>query len=188
MEKDLEISIDEKNELIKEGKVRYAGVCNYDKDLVKEADKYIQIVSDQVPYSMVRRKIEDELIPYASKNNKSILAYSPLQRGLLTGKMKPGYKFAEGDNRSDLFYFSNENIRRTNEFLNKIKPIADDKNATIAQVVIRWAIDQPGITIALAGARNPKQARENAEAADIKLSSEDMNCIKKGLNNLELIK
>ena len=63
-------------------------------------------------------------------------------------------------------YFSNENIRRTNEFLNKIKPLADDKNATIAQIVIRWTLDQPGITIALTGARNPKQARENAEAAD----------------------
>lgn len=174
--------------LIKEGKVRYAGVCNYDAELVKEADKYITIVSDQVPYSMVRRKIEDELIPYALNNNKSILAYSPLQRGLLTGKMKPGYKFAEGDNRGDLFYFSDENIRRSNEFLNKFKHLADEKNATIAQVVIRWTLDQPGITIALVGARNSKQAQENAEAADIKLSSEDIDYITKELNNLELIK
>ena len=174
--------------LIKSGKVRYAGVCNYDVDLVKEADKYITIVSDQVPYSMVRRKIEEELVPFALKNNKSVLAYSPLQRGLLTGKMKPGYKFAEGDNRSELYYFSNENIRRTNEFLVKIKPLADEKNATLAQVVIRWTLDQPGITIALVGARNQKQAQENAKAADINLSSEDINYITEEVNKLELIK
>jgi aryl-alcohol dehydrogenase-like predicted oxidoreductase len=174
--------------LIKDGKVRYAGVCNYDADLVKEADKYTAIISDQVPYSMVRRSIENELIPFALKNNKSILAYSPLQRGLLTGKMKPGHKFADGDNRGDLFYFSDENIRRTNEFLDKIKPLADEKNATIAQVVIRWTLDQPGITIALVGARNPKQARENAGAADIKFNPAEIDFITKELNNLKLIK
>ena len=174
--------------LIKDGKVRYAGVCNYDADLVKEADKYTAIISDQVPYSMVRRSIENELIPFALKNNKSILAYSPLQRGLLTGKMKPGHKFADGDNRGDLFYFSDENIRRTNEFLDKIKPVADEKNATIAQVVIRWTLDQPGITIALVGARNPKQARENAGAADIKFNPAEIDFITKELNNLKLIK
>jgi aryl-alcohol dehydrogenase-like predicted oxidoreductase len=174
--------------LIKDGKVRYAGVCNYDADLVKEADKYTAIISDQVPYSMVRRSIENELIPFALKNNKSILAYSPLQRGLLTGKMKPGHKFADGDNRGDLFYFSDENIRRTNEFLDKIKPLADEKNATIVQVVIRWTLDQPGITIALVGARNPKQARENAGAADIKFNPAEIDFITKELNNLKLIK
>jgi aryl-alcohol dehydrogenase-like predicted oxidoreductase len=174
--------------LIKDGKVRYAGVCNYDSDLVKETDKYTSIISDQVPYSMVRRSIENELIPFALKNNKSILAYSPLQRGLLTGKMKPGHKFADGDNRGDLFYFSDENIRRTNEFLDKIKPLADEKNATIAQVVIRWTLDQPGITIALVGARNPKQARENAGAADIKFNPAEIDFITKELNNLKLIK
>ena len=174
--------------LIEQGKVRYAGVCNYDVTLMKEAEKYINLVSDQVPYCMVRRDIEKELVPYVLENKKSILAYSPLQRGLLTGKMKPGYKFGEGDHRDGLFYFSDENIRRTNDFLNKIKPIADEKNATLAQLVIRWTIEQPGITIALVGARNPKQAEENAKAAEIKLSQEEITFISGELEKLELVK
>ena len=142
-----------------------------------EAEKYITLLSDQVPYSMVRRKIEKELVPYLKENKKSILVYSPLQFGLLTGKMKPGHKFAKGDLRNDSFYFKEENIKRVNAFLDKIKPIADGKNITLAQLVIRWALEQPGITIALVGARNPKQAKENAKAANVKLSSEEIGFI-----------
>jgi len=176
------------SQLIEQGKVRYAGVCNYDVKLMNEAEKYITLVSDQVPYCMVRRDIEKELVPYILENKKSILAYSPLQRGLLTGKMKPGYQFGEGDHRGGLFYFSDENIKRTNDFLNKIKRIADEKHATLAQLVIRWTIEQPGITIALVGARNPKQAGENAKAVEIKLSEDDINFINKELDKLELVK
>jgi aryl-alcohol dehydrogenase-like predicted oxidoreductase len=174
--------------LIKDGKVRYAGVCNYDASQLKEAGKYIDIVSDQVPYSMLRRGIVNELIPYIIKNKKSILAYSPLQLGILTGKMRPGQKFPEGDLRNDSFYFKDENIKRTNTFLDKIKSLADKKNAALAQIVIRWTLEQPGITIALVGARNPKQAVQNAKAADIKLSSEELKYITEELNKLELVK
>ena len=175
------------NQLIKDGKVRYAGVCNYDVNQMKEAEKYITLVSDQVPYSMVRKDIEDELIPYILENKKSILAYSPLQLGLLTGKMKPGYKFASGDHRSGLKYFKDENINRTNSFLNKISPIADSKNAKVSQVVIRWTIEQPGITIALVGARNPSQAEENAKASNINLSRDEINFINQELDRLKLV-
>ena len=175
-------------QLIKDGKVRYAGVCNYDVSLMKEAAEYINLVSDQVPYSMLRRSIEKELVPYLLENNKSILAYSPLQLGLLTGKMKPGQKFPEGDLRNDSFYFKYENIKRTNDFLDNIKPIANEKKATLGQIVISWTLEQPGITIALVGARNPKQATENAKAADIKLSSEEIDFITKELNKVELIR
>ncbi len=176
------------NKLIKDGKVRYAGVCNYDKDQMAEAEKYITLLSDQVPYSMLRRKIESELVPYLIENKKSILVYSPLQLGLLTGKMKPGHKFPEGDLRNDSFYFRDENVKRSNAFLDKIKPIADDKNITLAQLIIRWTVEQPGITIALVGARNPKQAKENAKAADVKLSSNEISFITKELDKLELVK
>jgi len=176
------------SQLIKDGKVRYAGVCNYDASQMKEAEKYIPLLSDQVPYSMLRKGIEDELVPYVIKNKKSVLAYSPLQLGILTGKMKPGHKFPEGDLRNNSFYFKDENIKLTNAFLDKIKPLANEKKVTLAQLVIRWTIEQPGITIALVGARNPKQAVENAKAADIKLSPEDIECITKELNKLELIR
>lgn len=83
-------------QLIQQGKVKYAGVCNYNVEQVKEAQKTVNLVSNQVAYSMVKRDIEKDIVPYCMKNNVSILAYSPLQRGLLTGKMKPGYVFAPG--------------------------------------------------------------------------------------------
>jgi aryl-alcohol dehydrogenase-like predicted oxidoreductase len=173
-------------QLIKEGKVRYAGVCNYDVELMKEADKYINLVSDQVPYSMVRRDIENDLVPYLIGNNKSVLAYSPLQRGLLAGKIKPGHGFSEGDTRADLPYYSDRNIELTNSFLETIKPLAEEKNVTISQLVIRWTIEQPGITIALVGARNSTQAIENAKAAQVKLSAEEISFINSELVKLKL--
>jgi len=173
-------------QLIKDGKVRYAGVCNYNAEQMKEASKFIDLVSDQVPYSMVKRGIENELVPYILDNNQSILAYSPLERGLLTGKIKPGYHFEEGDHRAGLSYYKDENIRKTNVFLEKIKPLADDKNATLAQLVIRWTLEQPGITIALVGARNAAQATQNAKAGDIKLNNEELAFITEELNKLKL--
>lgn len=173
-------------QLIKEGKVRYAGVCNYDLELMKEAAKYIDLVSDQMPYSMLRRDIEKELIPYLMENNQSVLAYSPLQRGLLAGKINPGHTFAEGDTRVGQNYYTDQNIRLTNAFLEKIKPLADAKNATLSQLVIRWTIEQPGITIALVGARNADQAVENAKAALIKLSGEEISFINSELEKLKL--
>jgi aryl-alcohol dehydrogenase-like predicted oxidoreductase len=175
-------------QLIKQGKVRYAGVFNYNAAQLGEAQKHVHLVSNQVPYSMIKRDIEKETVPYCIQNNLSILAYSPLERGLLTGKMKPGHKFAEGDHRVNLYYFKDENIKRTNVFLEKIKTLAAEKNATLSQLVLRWTIEQPGITIALAGARNAAQAMENAKAINIKLSKEEIGFITSELDKLMLVK
>jgi aryl-alcohol dehydrogenase-like predicted oxidoreductase len=168
------------------GKIREAGVSNYSVAQMQEAEKTIKLASNQVPYSMVNRAIEDELVPYCIQNSKSILAYSPMERGLLTGKMKPGQQFGEGDHRAGLKFFKDENIKRTNDFLNKIKPLADEKNATLGQLVIRWTIERPGITIALVGARNAEQASQNAKAIDVKLSADEINFITGELDKLEL--
>lgn len=175
-------------QLIKEGKVRYAGVCNYSVDQMKEGDRYVNLISNQVPYSMVKREIEKELVPYALENNKSILAYSPLERGLLTGKMKPGHQFAEGDHRAGLYYFKDENLRRTNAFLSAIAPLAADKNVSLSQLVLRWTIEQPAITIALAGARNAQQSVQNAKAFQVQLTKAEIDLITTELNTLELVK
>ncbi len=175
------------SKLLEQGKILAAGVCNYDKALMMEAGKTISLASNQVPYSMVERSIEKELVPYCIQHNKSILAYSPLQRGILTGKIKPGHKFAPGDHRPGTRFYKPENIVRINEFLEKIKPMAADKKSSLSQLVIRWTIDQPGITIALVGARNAAQAIENAEAADISLTKEDITFINGELNKLELV-
>lgn len=174
--------------LIQQGKVRYAGVCNYHAGQLQEAQKYVPLISDQTPYSMIKRDIEKETVPYCLQNNLSILAYSPLERGLLTGKMKPGHRFAAGDHRVNLYYFKDENIARTNNFLGKIKPLAKEKNATLSQLVLCWTIEQPGITIVLAGARNATQATENAGAVRVKLSKEEIAFITSELDKLALVK
>lgn len=179
-------SMEAVEQLIKDGKVKYAGVCNYDAAQLEEAMNYVNVISDQVPYSMVKRDIERGVVPFTIENNKAILAYSPLERGLLTGKMKPGYEFNEGDHRKGLPYFTDENIEKTNEFLEKIKTLANDKDATLAQLVIRWTVEQPGITIALVGARNPEQATQNAKAMDIDLTDQELFYITEELDKLRL--
>lgn len=173
-------------QLKEQGKIRQAAVCNYNVEQLKEANETINILSDQVPYSMLRRDIEEDVVPYCLENDKGILAYSPLQRGLLTGKMTPGQDFEEGDARSESSYYSDQNIERTNSFLDAIKPIADKHNATLAQLTIQWTLQQPGITIALVGARNKEQATQNAKAADINLSDEELSKINEELDALEL--
>ena len=172
--------------LKEQGKIREVGVCNYTDEWMQEAEQTIKLASNQVPYSMLLRDIEKDVVPYCIKNKKSIIAYSPLQRGVLTGKMKPGHVFNEGDHRQDLSHYTDENIRRTNEMLDKLRPLAKSKNATLAQIVLRWTIDQPGITIALAGARNAEQAVQNAKAVDVKLSKEELDFINKQLEELQL--
>ncbi len=183
----IEETMEAVEKLIKDGKVRHAGVCNFDATQLAEASNFINIISDQVPYSMLRRDIEEELVPHVIASKQSVLAYSPLQRGILTGKMKPGHKFNEGDNRGSQSYYNDTNILRINKFLDKIKPLAEEKNATLAQLVIRWTVEQPGITIALVGARNADQATQNANAINIQLNEEEINFINNELLHLSLV-
>ena len=184
----IEETMEAVSELVRQGKVRHAGVCNYNVAQMQEAEKFITLVSNQVPYSMVKRDIEKELVPHCIAHKKSILAYSPLERGLLTGKMAPGYSFQEGDHRAKLYFFTDENIRRTNTFLQKIKPVADERGITLAQLVLRWTINKPGITIALAGARNAEQAVANTKAADVTLLAEEMEAVDEALASVELVR
>ncbi len=174
------------NILLEQGKIRAAGVCNYDRALLTEALQTAPVVSDQVPYSMLRRDIEEELLPYCRDNNVGILAYSPLQRGLLTGKFHPEQTFNEGDTRPYTIYFKPENIKRTNVFLDNIRPLARDKSMTVAQLVLRWTIEQPGITCALAGARNPSQVKDNAGALNTDITPDEIQFINEQFTNLTI--
>lgn len=177
----IEESMEAVQRLIEQGKVRYAGVCNYDAEQMKAAESAICIASNQVPYSMVNRGIEEVVVPYCLANKKAILAYSPLERGLLTGKIKPGHHFQEGDHRAQHRYFNEDNIKRVNAFLDKLRPMAADKGASLSQLVLRWTIEKPGITVALVGARNAEQAVQNAKAVDVKLSAEELSFISREL-------
>jgi aryl-alcohol dehydrogenase-like predicted oxidoreductase len=200
--------------LLKAGKIRAAGVCNYDleemktaagvwnhehedranadrvwnynqEDMTTAGESYC-LASNQVPYSMLKRDIEKDIVPWCIDNNVSILAYSPLQRGLLTGKIKSGHKFNEGDSRPATPYYRDSNINKTNEFLEKLKPVAADKNATLSQLVLRWTMQMPGITVVLSGARNPEQIEENAGALNLKLDEDEMKLINSLLDNVKL--
>ena len=163
--------------LMDQGKIRAAGVSNYSLDQMKLADSVILLSSNQLPYSMVRREIEKDIVPWCIENDCGILAYSPLQRGLLTGKITPDYEFAPGDSRPDTPHFKKENLVKTNHFLDEIRPLAEEKGATLSQLVIAWTLQQPGISVALAGARNEAQVIENAGAAHVELSSSEVALI-----------
>jgi len=172
--------------LISQGKIRAGGVCNYSADLMTEACKTFNLASNQVPYSMVKREIEKNVVPYSVENNISILAYSPMQRGLLTGKIKPGHKFNEGDTRPSTPYYKEPNLSLILGFLDKIKPLAEEHSATLSQVVLNWTIQQPGITCALAGARDPKQVIENAGASKFRLSDDEIKKINQYLSEIAI--
>lgn len=172
--------------LIKQGKVRAAGVCNYDTNQVEEALKTVSIVSNQVPYSMINRGIEKDIVPQALQKNMGIIPYSPLQRGLLTGKISRDHKFNEGDTREGNRFYTAENIDRANALLQKIKPIADSHHATLAQLVIHWTVNQPGMMCVLAGARNEHQVRDNAKSFSFTLSADEMNQVTQAANEFTL--
>ncbi|MBT2619521.1 aldo/keto reductase [Chryseobacterium sp. ISL-6] len=163
--------------LIEQGKVRFAGVCNYTASQIQQAERTLPLVSNQIPFNMVNRTVESETVSYCIDHNKSVLAYSPLERGLLTGEIHSGYEFKPGDHRASLPHFQPQFVEKTNVFLDKIKPIAEQHNASLSQLVLRWTIERPGITIALAGARNAEQAVQNANAIHINLSKEELKTI-----------
>ena len=174
-------------ELIKQGKVRAAGVCNYSVAQVAEALKTIDLVSNQVPYSMINRDIEKDVVAQALENKMSIIPYSPLQRGLLTGKIKPGYQFNAGDTREGNKFYTTENIENTNKLLVAIKPIADAHNASLAQLVINWTTRQPAMDCVLVGARDEKQVKENVQALSFKLSDEELSKINEAVSAFTLV-
>lgn len=173
--------------LIDQGKIRAAGVCNYNVAQVDEAMKTVKLVSNQVPYSMIHRNIEKNIQSQALSQGMSIIPYSPLQRGLLTGKIMRDYKFNAGDTRENNKYYKPENIDRTNIFLQKIKPIADGYGVTLAQLVINWTTRQPAMDCVLVGARDEKQVLENVKSLSFKLADEEIKGIRRAAEELKLV-
>ena len=164
------------NKLKEDGKIRAIGVSNFNRAQLEEASQYGRIDSLQPPYSLFWRKIERDAVPYCVENKISVLAYSSMAQGLLTGKFKPGHQFAEGDHRSANVLFQGENFQRAQNALEQLKPIAESHNCTLAQLSLAWLIAQPQ-TNAIAGARTPTQAEDNAKAASVNLSSDELQQI-----------
>ncbi|AWG24154.1 aldo/keto reductase [Flavobacterium kingsejongi] len=168
--------------LIEQGKIRAAGVCNYDLSQLKAAEKTVVLASEQVSYSMLNRGIEKDIVPYTIDKNIGVIAYSPMERGLLTGKYFKEAKLKADDHRNG--YFGQFEANAVKTFLDTIAPIAEAKNASLSQLVLRWTSLQPGITVVLAGARNAAQAIENAKAMDLTISAAELTFIHEALSKL----
>lgn len=161
------------NDLKQQGKIRAIGVSNFSRIQLEEAAQYGRIDSLQPPYSLFWRYVEQDAMPYCIENNISILAYSPLAQGLLTGKFGPGHQFEQGDNRNDNKLFKGENYERAQIALDKLRPIAERHQTTLANLALAWLIAQPQAN-AIAGARNAEQAAANANAAEVHLSADEL--------------
>ena len=114
-----------------------------------------------------------DAMPYCIDNNITILAYSSMAQGILTGKFGPHHKFEKGDHRVKNKLFKPENFKRVQQALTKLRPIADRYNISLGQLALAWVIAQPG-TCAIAGARNAEQVLQNAKAAEVHLSAADL--------------
>jgi methylglyoxal reductase len=156
--------------LKEQGKIRAIGVSNYDISQLKTAVGITQIDTLQPPYSILRRGIEAELLPYCIEKNISAICYSPMERGLLTGAVSPSRNFEPSDHRSEHPYFTVENRTKILTALERIKPICDNHGVTFSQVVLNWTVQQKGITGAIVGGRNAKQMEENVGAMRFRLT------------------
>jgi len=159
-----------------QGKIRAIGVSNFSRSQLEDAATYGRIDSLQPPYSLFWRKVETDAMPYCLENNITLLAYSSMAQGLLTGKFGPDHTFAKGDHRFRNKLFQPENYERVQKALERLRPIATANHIVLAQLALAWVISQPG-TCAIAGARNPEQAVQNAAAANVRLSEEDIEAI-----------
>jgi aryl-alcohol dehydrogenase-like predicted oxidoreductase len=161
------------NELKEQGKIRAIGVSNFSCAQLEEATQYARIDSIQSPYSLFWRHIEGDIMSYCRENNISILAYSPMAQGLLTGKFTQNHKFEKGDHRKKNRLFSPDNFRRAQKALDGLRPIAEKNAASLGQLALAWVISHAG-TCAIAGARSADQVFANARAADLILSENDL--------------
>lgn len=163
--------------LKQQGKIRAIGASNVSPD---DLDAYLAVGgldALQEEYSMVKRDIESTLLPTCRKHGISMLSYSSLALGLLSGRIGPDRVFQGDDLRRENPRFSLANRRKVDALMRDIEPVVEAHNATPAQVVIAWTLQQPGITFALCGARNPAQARENAVAGRLRLSPAEVAAI-----------
>jgi aryl-alcohol dehydrogenase-like predicted oxidoreductase len=159
------------------GKIRSIGISNASPDELKAYIAAGQLDAVQEKYNMLDRGIETTLLPICVEHGVSVLSYSSLALGLLSGTMGPNRVFTGDDQRKDNRRFSAANRQKVAHLMDEISPIARAHDATPAQIVIAWTVDQPGITFALCGARNPEQAKENARAARIRLSADEIKTI-----------
>ncbi len=174
-------------ELVKEGKVRYIGVSNFSVNQMQRIQPIHPIASLQPPYSMLRRGIEDDILEFCEKNNIGVIVYSPMQKGLLTGKItKERIKnFPPDDHRAKDSMFQEPYFGLISELLKHLQPIAERNHKTLAQLSLAWVLRRPEVTAAIVGTRNPAQIEETALASDWALSTKDIQEIDNLLKSIK---
>ena len=164
-------------DLVKEGKVRYAGVSNFSVEQLKRVQAIHPVASLQPPYSMLERAVEDELIPYCAANDIGLVVYSPMQTGMLTGKYTKELvaSLPENDWRKDYNpHFQEPALSVNLESVDNLRPIAERNGKTVAQLAVAWVLRLPEVTSAIVGSRRPSQIEGTAPAGDWALSEEDI--------------
>jgi aryl-alcohol dehydrogenase-like predicted oxidoreductase len=166
-------------ELVKEGKVRYAGVSNCSVSQLKRIQPIHRVASLQPPYSMLARGVEDETLAYCAAEQIGVVVYSPMQKGLLTGKVTAQWvaNLPEDDHRRRDPRFSEPHLGATLELLEGLRSIAEKNGIAPAQLAIAWVLRRPEVTSAIVGARKPAQLQETISAGGVTLKVDDLENI-----------
>ena len=171
---------------VKDGKVRYAGVSNFNVDHLQRIQKIHPVASLQPPYSMLMRGVEKELLPFCGANRIGVVVYSPMQKGLLTGAFSRERvaSLPANDHRRNDPRFQEPQLSKILALVDQLKPIAEKNGRTVAQLAIAWVLRRPELTAAIVGARHASQVDETARAGDWTLSQEDEQHIEQLLANV----
>ncbi len=157
-----------------EGKIREIGVSTCTPAQMDEYRAAGVLVSNQPRYSMLDRAIESEVLPYCIKHNIAVLAYTPLEQGLLTGKIGMDTEIAPELFRNNIAWFAPGKRSKVLQMLEAWCPLTEKYGCTMAQLVLAWTVEQPGVTSALCGARKVSHAVENAGAGAVEISADDI--------------
>jgi aryl-alcohol dehydrogenase-like predicted oxidoreductase len=160
----------------KQGKARYIGMSNCNVEQLKRIAPIHPIASLQPRYSMIHRDIESEILPYCGKNNIGVVCYSPMGKGLLTGKMtaERTSSLSADDHRRNDPDFHGELFKAHLRLVDSLRPVAQRSSKTLAQLALAWVLRRKEVTAAIAGARSPAQIEETAKAGDWNLGADDI--------------
>lgn len=161
-------------DLKKQGKVRAIGASNVTPEQMDEYSAGGPLDVCQPRYSMLDRAIERDVLPYCAKKGVATLVYSPLEQGLLTGKIGMDRQLAGDEYRQNIPWYSPGNRKRVLDLLAGWKDLTERYSCSLGQLVIAWTVQQPGVTVALCGARKAANAEENAKAGDLKIAEADL--------------
>jgi methylglyoxal reductase len=159
-------------QLKQEGKIRWFGLSNHSNQAVQRAQAITPVIVNQLPYSMIDRKIDADQTPYCIEHHVSIMAYSPLGKGVLSGKYDANHLPPPEDYRHTRPYFAKANLQHHLDIAARARDTARTLGATTTQFVLAWTVAQPGITVTIPGARSPEQVRDNAAAGNLQLPTE----------------